>query len=1027
MRIRLNGACMLALVALFAVSTVLAAPVLPMDEPLRRAIKDADSQELLPVVALMRDNYSLELVAQSVEGMTRTERKSTVWSILSDHADATQAELLNLLDGQAAKGHADDVRSLVLANAVSFQATAEVIELVANRSDVRQLIYDPITMLLPERPEGDLGGNELDETDEIAWGVSQINAPAVWDEGYTGEGILVAVVDTGVNYNHTDLADHLWDGGETYPNHGFDYANNDNDPMDDNGHGTHCSGSVLGDGTSGTQTGVAPDATLMCLKVLDGGGFGDYADVWSSLDFALANGVDVISMSLGWTNLAAAPRATFRQSFDGLNLAGMINAVAAGNERGWSPAIPDNVRTPGTVPSPWRNPDEVEEGTRGGVITIGATQSNDNIANFSSQGPVTWAAVAPFNDYPYGGGSVGLFKPDVSAPGVSITSLAHNSNTAYAGGASWSGTSMATPHVAGVIALMLNKWEELSPVEADSILQTTSLDLGTTGKDNDYGAGRVRADLAVDAVVGITGTVSGVVTNSVTGDPMEGVTVAFVETGRVGVTNADGEYSVDLQIGTFTLVVNHFPMQPFQQAEVVVTEDEITTVNVALSVGSLEITPESLSFTEDDQTLSLTLENAGTADLQVRLKLSPSQEEIEWLDSLFQADATGITNDSRLRGIKYVDGKFYVTGSNNFSNPNYIYVLDEAGTQVDSYIQVGSDLPDASSNGMYDLAFDGTNLIGSDGRDIITFDPESGEEVSRFEGPYNPNRALAYDADLGYLWVGESLQDIIAVDPETGEEMLTIESDLRTQALEYVPNDPDGMNLYIACGDNDSERAFYKANTETGEIQKVDDLPDAENRDLFGLTYASGYQVYYVALVGLLNGTPEDQMKGWQVDATVGWADLSQVEILLEAEASTTVDVTSMIEGLDPDVYSAFILAEHDGMGETIPVPIELDISNAVGNGDEIGLPGSYSLAQPYPNPFNAMTTVRFNTPVTGQVQVAVYDLLGRQVAMLHRGTLQAGHHMLSLSLEDQASGIYFVRMQADNGFEAVRKVVLMK
>ncbi|MCB2197846.1 S8 family serine peptidase [bacterium] len=1025
MRNRLNGACLLALVALFAVSTVVAAPVLPMDEPLHEAIKNADSAELLPVVALMRDQYSLEMVAQSVEGLTRAERKRVVWSVLSDHADATHADLLAMLDGQAAKGLAADVRSLVLANAVSFQATPELIEQIAGRIDVRQLIYDPMTRVIPETPTDGVMG--VDELDEIAWGVAQINAPAVWEEGYTGEGVIVAVIDTGVNYNHTDLADHLWDGGETYPNHGFDYANNDDNPMDDNGHGTHCSGSAVGDGTSGTQTGVAPDASLMCIKVLDGGGFGDYADTWSALDFALANQADVISMSLGWTNLSAAPRATFRQSFDGLNLAGLVSSVAAGNERVWGGAAPENLRTPGNVPSPWRHPGEVEAGTRSGVITVGATQSNDVIANFSSYGPASWQSISPFNDYPYGGGSVGLLKPDVSAPGVSVTSLTYNNNTGYVGGTTWSGTSMATPHVAGVLALMLNKWDELTPEEADSILQTTSLDLGPVGKDNDYGAGRVQADEAVDAVVGITGTINGVVSNSVSGDPIEGVTVSFLETGRVGITNSEGEYSVDVQIGTYTLVVNHLPMQPFQQADIVVTEEDTTTVDIALSVGSLEITPEALSFTEDAQTHGLTLENAGTADLQVRLNLSPSQEAVEWLDSLFQTDATGITGDSRLRGIKYVDGKFYVTGSNTYANPNYIYVLDEMGTQIDSYIQVGSDLPDASSNGMYDLAFDGTNLIGSDGRDIISFDLETGEEVSRFEGPYNPNRALAYDTDLDYLWVGESLQDIVAVDPETGEEMMTIESDLRTQSLEYVPNDPDGMNLYIACGDNDSERAFYKANTESGDILKVDDLPDAEERDLFGLTYASGYQVYYVALVGLLNGTPEDQMKGWQIDATVGWANLSQIELVLEPEASMTVDVTSMIEGLDPDLYSAYILAEHNGMGETVPVPIELDITNTVGDESETGLPGSYALAQPYPNPFNAMTTVRFTTPVTGSVNVAVFDLLGRQVATLHRGTLEAGRHMLSLSLEDQASGIYFVRMQAGDGFEAVRKVVLIK
>ena len=121
----------------------------------------------------------------------------------------------------------------------------------------------------------------------------------MWEQGYTGQGVLVAIIDTGINYDHADLAGRLWDGGPEFPHHGYDFSDNDNDPMDRHGHGTHVAGTVCGTGVSGTQTGIAPSATVMALKAFNDQGEGDETQWIAAMQFALEHGADVINMSLG--------------------------------------------------------------------------------------------------------------------------------------------------------------------------------------------------------------------------------------------------------------------------------------------------------------------------------------------------------------------------------------------------------------------------------------------------------------------------------------------------------------------------------------------------------------------------------------------------------------------------------------------------------------------------------------------------------------------------------------------------------
>ena len=288
--------------------------------------------------------------------------------------------------------------------------------------------------------------------DTLDWGVDKINAEVVWGGSenavdvasgrYAGDGVKVAVIDTGIDYTHPDLDNNYYGG--------YDFVNDDSDPKDDNGHGTHVAGIIAAEDNGVGVIGVAPHAQLYAVKVLNSQGSGTYSDIVAGIDWAIDNNMDIISMSLGGSSGDTALQDALQRAYD----AGIVIVAASGNDYANSISYPAKYDT---------------------VIAVGATDSSDNRAAFSNYGP----------------------ELEVVAPGVDIYST-------YLGGGyeTLSGTSMATPMVSGVVALMLSKNPNLTPAEVRQILHDTALDLGASGWDQYYGYGRVQADAAVNAVSG---------------------------------------------------------------------------------------------------------------------------------------------------------------------------------------------------------------------------------------------------------------------------------------------------------------------------------------------------------------------------------------------------------------------------------------------------------------------------------------------------------------------------------------------
>lgn len=285
-----------------------------------------------------------------------------------------------------------------------------------------------------------------------------IQMEKAWDIS-TGQGVTVAVVDTGIRKG-TDLANACFVSG-------YDFVNNDNDPIDDNGHGTHVAGTVAQSTNNGVGVaGVAFGSCLMPVKVLDSRGSGSYTQVVNGIYYAVNNGAKVINLSLG----GSSPSLTLEEAVAYAFGKGVTVIAAAGNDNSSTliyPAAYDAY-----------------------VIAVGATQYDETKAPYSNYGP-SLDLVAP-------GGNTALDQNvDGYSDGVLQQTFQIRGKTISWGYYFFQGTSMAAPHVSGVSALLIAKGNATTPNEIRAALQETAEDKGVDGRDDIYGYGLVDAYAAL--------------------------------------------------------------------------------------------------------------------------------------------------------------------------------------------------------------------------------------------------------------------------------------------------------------------------------------------------------------------------------------------------------------------------------------------------------------------------------------------------------------------------------------------------
>ncbi|TMU86636.1 DUF1416 domain-containing protein [Bacillus sp. BHET2] len=434
-----------------------------------------------------------KLSANSKKLLTR----NMVVSELRATALESQAQVKEYLTKEKKSGAVKEIKDFYVVNGMAVTSTKKVMEKISTFAEVDKILPNETRQIIQPAKAKASSGAVLDKEANnspasIEWNIDRVGAPAVWEMGIDGAGTVIASIDTGVQWDHPALKEKYrgYDpqnpGSPDHEFNWFDATAGQSAPYDDQGHGTHTVGTMVGsDPDGGNQIGVAPGAKWIAVKAFTADG-GTDVDLLEAGEWILAPkdaegnphpemAPDVVNNSWGG---GAGLDEWYRDMVSAWRAAEIFPEFSAGNTTLFNPGGPGSIANPANYPE---------------SFATGATDINDQLGSFSLQGP------SPYEE----------IKPEIAAPGVNIRSSVPGGN--YEGG--WNGTSMAGPHVTAVAALLRQVDASLTVDEIEEILMTTAVPLtdGTfpDSPNNGYGHGLVNAFDAVSSVMSGIGKVKG--------------------------------------------------------------------------------------------------------------------------------------------------------------------------------------------------------------------------------------------------------------------------------------------------------------------------------------------------------------------------------------------------------------------------------------------------------------------------------------------------------------------------------------
>ncbi|WP_456093736.1 S8 family serine peptidase [Ornithinibacillus halophilus] len=554
------------------------------DEKVTFLVKFKEKADTDKVVKEAKRNASINNLS---EQKTEFVQRSSVVSALKETAMVEQKKAMKLLENEMIKGKVDSVHSYFIVNALAVTATKEIAEKMAILPEVEKVLPNEKRQLT--LPVSDSETAPSSDQENVEWNVEKLNVPEVWEMGLDGAGTVVASIDTGVQWDHPALKEKYrgYDADTGTVNHDFNWFDATaglTEPYDDQGHGTHVTGTMVGSEPDGTnRIGVAPGAKWIGIKAFGADGTATDESLLAAAEWIMAPtdsegnvrvdlAPDIVNNSWGG---GPGLDEWYREVVTQWRNANIFPVFAAGNVDN------DNRGGPGSVATPANYPES---------FAVGALDIGDDVASFSLRGP------SPYDE----------IKPEVTAPGQVIRSAVPGD-----GYYENSGTSMAAPAVSGVIALVKQANSNLDVDEIETILLNTAVPLTDEEypetPNNGYGYGKVDAQNAVLAIDEGVATIEGTVTELVDGtaNPLS-AQVSFLGKNRSVNTNPDdGSFSMNYAAGEHTLLIESYGYYSVEES-INLVADEVSEVNVTLE----KIPETTIAGTIIDQTTGEPIEGA---------------------------------------------------------------------------------------------------------------------------------------------------------------------------------------------------------------------------------------------------------------------------------------------------------------------------------------------------------------------------------------------------------------------------------